>query len=187
MLKERIQEVFDFTKSESPYRKANKGWINQDIFLDFNPSAVKVNQTNEDAKVTLFWSPINRLLSNIFIIIILGTVLVFTSASFAKGRFELNLFSNSSIIDIVEVEENNSLDIVLIKDIDSTNSIKQTNIETKDLDKLNEISSLDDDLNEEDEEIINKQIDKEDNSIIESESNKDIKILQNKIQKSNFI
>ena len=33
MLKERIQEIFEFTNSESPYRKANKGWINEDIFM----------------------------------------------------------------------------------------------------------------------------------------------------------
>ena len=187
MLKERIQEVFDFTKSESPYRKANKGWINQDIFLDFNPSADKINQTNEDAKVTLFWSPINKLLSNIFIIIILGTVLVFTSLSFAKGRFDLNLFGNSSIIEIVDVEENNSLDIVVLEDIDSINSTTPKNLEIIELDKSNKISSLDDDLNEEDEKIINKKIEKEDTLIKESESNKDIKILQNKKPKSNFI
>ena len=187
MLKERIQEVFDFTKSESPYRKANKGWINQDIFLDFSPSADQINQTNEDAKVTLFWSPINKLLSNIFIIIILGTVLVFTSVSFAKGRFYFDLFSNSSIVDVVEVEENNSLDIVVLEDIDSTNSTNPKNLETIKLDKSNKISSLDDDLNEEDEKIINKKIEKEDTLIKESESNKDIKILQNKKPKSNFI
>ena len=89
MLKERIQEVFEFTKSESPYRKANKGWINQDIFLDLSPSPDQVKQINEDAKVTLFWSPINSLLSNIFIVFILGSLLVFTSVSFAKGRFDL--------------------------------------------------------------------------------------------------
>ena len=187
MLKERIQEVFDFTKSESPYRKANKGWINQDIFLDFSPSVDKINQRNEDAKVTLFWSPINKLLSNIFIIIILGTVLVFSSVSFVKGRFDFNLFSNSSIVDIVEVEENNSLDIVVLKDIDSTNSTTPKNLETKELDKLNAISSLDDDSNEEDEKIINRKIEKEDTLNKESESNKDIKILQNKKLKSNFI
>ena len=187
MLKERIQEVFDFTKSESPYRKANKGWINQDIFLDFSPSADKVNQTNEDAKFTLFWSPINRLLSNIFIIIILGTLLVFTSVFFAKGRFDFNFFSNSPILDIVEVEENNSLDIVLLEDIDSNNSVTQKNLETKDFDKSNKISSLDDDLKEEDEKIITKKIDKEDTLIKESETNKDIKILQNKKPKTNFI
>ena len=55
MLKERIQEVFEFTKSESPYRKANKGWINQDIFIDLSPSADTFKQTNEAAKVTLLW------------------------------------------------------------------------------------------------------------------------------------
>ena len=71
MLKERIQEVFEFTKSESPYRKANKGWINQDIFLDLSPSTDTYKQTSEAAKVTLFWSPLNSLLSNIFLIIFL--------------------------------------------------------------------------------------------------------------------
>ena len=77
MLKERFQEVFDFTKSESPYRKANKGWINQDIFLDFSPSVDKINQTNEDAKVTLFWSPINKLLSNIFLFVVYVDIINF--------------------------------------------------------------------------------------------------------------
>ena len=135
-------------------------------------------------KVTLFWYPINKLLSNIFIIIILGTVLVFTSVSFAKGRFYFNLFSNSSTI---EVEENNSLDIVVLEDIDSTNSTTPKNLETNELDKINKISSLDDDSNEEDEKIINRKIEKEDTLNKESESNKDIKILQNKKPKSNFI
>ena len=91
MLKERIQEVIEFTKSESPYRKANKGWINQDVFLDLSPSADIEKQNNEAAQVTVFWSPINSLLSNIFLIIILGSLLVFTSVSFANGRFDLNL------------------------------------------------------------------------------------------------
>jgi len=80
VLKERIQEVFEFTKSESPYRKANKGWINQDIFLDLSPSANTYKQTNEAAKVTLFWSPINSLLSNIFSLLsqILSSNLLFS-------------------------------------------------------------------------------------------------------------
>ena len=105
MLKERIQEVFEFTKSESPYQKANKGWINQDIFLDLSPSDDLYKQKNEAAKVTLFWSPINSLLSNIFIIVILCSILVFTSLSFAKGRFDFNLFNNSAIIDIVKLRK----------------------------------------------------------------------------------
>jgi len=132
VLKERIQEIFEFTKSESPYRKANKGWINQDIFLDLSPSPDQFKQINEDAKVTLFWSPINSLLSNIFIIFILGSLLVFTSVSFAKGRFDLNLFSGSAIIDVVEVEENNSLDISESNHVDANNLKIQENIDKKD-------------------------------------------------------
>ncbi len=187
MLKERIQEVFDFTKSESPYRKANKGWINQDIFLDLSPSADTYKQTNEAAKVTLFWSPINSFLSNIFLIIILGSIIVFTSLSFTKGRFDFNLFNNYVSNDIVKVDENKALNISILKDIDSMNSTIQKNLETKDLDKSNKISSLDNDFKKADEKIITKKIDKQDKSIKETESNKDLKILQNKKPKSNFI
>ncbi len=184
MLKERIQEIFEFAKSESPYRKANKGWINEDIFLDLSPSSDKTNQTTEAAKVTLFWSPINRLLSNIFIIIVLCSILVFTSVSFVKDRFDFNLFNNSSIIDIVKVEENEALNISLLNDIDSTNLNNNNNTESK---KLEEINSLDDDLINEDEKIINQKIDEQDSLIKESQTNKNIKILQNKKSKSNFI
>ena len=140
MLKERIQEVFEFTQSESPYRKANKGWINQDIFLDLSPSTDTYKQTSEAAKVTLFWSPLKSLLSNIFLIIILGSLLVFTSVSFAKGRFDFNLFNNSDINDIVKVDQNKAPDITILKDIESKNSTIQKNIETKDLAKSIEIS-----------------------------------------------
>ena len=71
-----------------------------------------------------------------------------------------------------------------------TNEIRQTiqkNIETKDLAKSTKISSLDDNLKKADEKIINQKIDKQDNAIKESEGNKDIKSLQNKKPKSNFI
>ncbi|WP_269603475.1 hypothetical protein [Prochlorococcus marinus] len=187
MLKERIQEIFEFTKSESPYRKANKGWINPDIFLDLSPSADTAKQTKEDAKITLFWSPINSLLSNIFIIVILGSILVFTSVSFAKDRFEFNLFRESAIMDIEEVEENKVLDTRILKDIDSNNSTIIENMSKKDLDKTNKTNSLDDDLMKVDKKIRNKKIDSQDVAIIESQSNKDIKVLQNKKPKSNFI
>ena len=187
MLKERIQEVFDFTKSESPYRKANKGWVNQDIFLDLSPSADTYEQTNEAAKVTFFWSPINSLLSNIFLIIILGSILVFTSVSFAKGRFDFNFLNNPGIIDIVKVDENKALNTSTLKDIDSTKLTTEKNLEIKELEKSNKIISLDDDLKKKDEKIINKKIDKQVTSINEKEIKKDIKILQNKKPKSNFI
>ena len=187
MLKERILEVFEFTKSESPYSKANKGWINQDIFLDLRPSINKFKQQNEAAKVTFFWSPINSLLSNIFGIIVLSSLLVFTSISFAKGRFDFDLFNNSAIIDIVKVEENKAQNPSSFEDIDSTNNKIQKNLDNKDSDKPNEMKSFDDDLVQSDKKIITKRIDKKDTLIKESESNKQIEIIQNKKSKSNFI
>ena len=187
MFKDRIQEVFDFTKSESPYSKANKGWINQDIFLDLSPSADTYKQKNEAAKVTLFWSPINSFLSNIFLIIILSSIFVFTSVSFAKGRFDLNLFNNYVIKDIIDVDKNKDPNIIKAGDIYSPKATIQQDNGEKELDKSNKINSLDDDLNKAEEKIINKKIDKQDTSIIESESSKDIKILQNTKPKSNFI
>ena len=187
MLKERIKEVFEFTNSESPYRKANKGWINKDMFLDLNPSTDKYEQTNEAAKITLFWSPINSLLSNIFIIIILGAIFVFSSISFVKGRFDYNLFNNFEINNFVNVDEDKAIDISSLRDMDSMNSSRKQNLETKDLDQSNEIYSLDYDLNKTDEKIINKKIDTQDASLQESESNEEMKTLQNEKQKSNFI
>tara|TARA_E500000331_G_scaffold102016_1_gene98861 strand:- start:3 stop:545 length:543 start_codon:yes stop_codon:yes gene_type:complete len=180
VLKERIQEIFEFTKSESPYRKANKGWINKDIFLDLSPSAETFIQKNEAAKVTLFWPPINNLLSIIFINIIIGSILVFTSLSFAKDRFDFNLFNNFEFNDVLNVDENKSLNVNISKEIEPSES-------TKNLDNSNEINSLGNDLKKADQKIINQKIDKEVTSIKESESKKDIKILQNKKPKSNFI
>ena len=187
MLKGRIQEVVEFTKSESPYKKANKGWIGQDIFLDLSPSADTYKQTNEDAKVILFWSPINSLLSNLFIIIFLSSIFVFTSISIAKGRFDFNIFNNYVINDIVNVDENEPLNIINLKDIDSKNLTSKRNFKTNDLDTSNPINSLDNALKKADKKIITEEIDEQDTSIKESESNKDIKILQNKKPKSNFI
>ena len=187
MLKERIQEILEFTKSESPYRKANKGWINQDIFLDLSPSDEKYKQRSEAAKVTIFWSPINILFGNIFFIIILGSIIVFTSVSFEKNRFDSNLFNNFGINDITNVDENKSLNVSNLKDINSIKSKSEKDLETKEIEKTNQSSSFDDDLNILEEEIIIKKIDKQDSLIKKGESKEEIKILQNKKTKSNLI
>ena len=187
MIKERIQEIFDFTKSESPYRKANKGWINQDIFLDLSPSPDTFAQKNEAAKVTVFWSPINTLLSNIFTIIIISSLLVLTSISFTKGRFNFNLFNTSLINDIVKVEDNKVIKTNQLKDLDSMNSENEENLEINQLDKTNKITSLDDDQINLDQKTIAIQTDKEKSLIKDKENDIDIKILENKKSKSNFI
>ena len=66
MFKDRLQEILEFTKSESPYSKANKGWINQDIFLEFGKSSSALSQQKEAAKITFLWLPIQRLIYTIF-------------------------------------------------------------------------------------------------------------------------
>ncbi len=187
MLKERIKEIFDFTKSESPYRKANKGWINQDIFLDLNPSPDKFLQKNEAAKVTVFWSPINTLLSNIFTIIIISSIIVFTSLSLEKGRFNFNLFNTPLINDIVKVEDNKFLNTNDLDDLDSINFENEQNLEINELDKINKITSLDDNQIKSDQEKITAQSDKKDSLIKDKENNIDIKISENNKSKSNFI
>ena len=190
MLKERIKEVFEFTKSESPYKKANKGWINQDIFLDLTPSPDSVKQKNEAARVTLLFSPINSLLSNIFLILILGSILVFTSVSFAKGRFNFNFFNNSLNREIVQTQDNNDSATSSLKDLNSTNLKTDQNIDKTDIDKPSNINSLDNNQINSDEKKINEQTEKPEIKEIklkDIEPNKDIKNLQNKKSKSNFI
>ena len=187
MLKERIQEIFDFTKSESPYRKANKGWINQDIFLDLSPSPDRFAQKNEAAKVTVFWTPINTLLSNIFIIVFISSILVLSSLSLVKGRLNFDLFNTYLINDIVKVEENSVLKVNQLKDLDSINSDKENNIEINELDSINNLNSLDDNQINSDLEIKTTENNKQESLIKEKENNIDIKILENKKSKSNFI
>ena len=187
MLKERIQEIFEFTKSESPYRKANKGWINQDIFLDLSPSKDTFEQKIEAAKVTVFWSPINTLLSNIFVIIIISSILVFTSLSFAKGRLGFDLFNTSFIEDIVKVEDNKVLKINHLKDLDSIDSENEQNLEINKLDQSNNISLSGENQVNLDKDKITTESDKKSSLIKDKENNINIKISENKISKSNFI
>ena len=187
MFKERIKEISEFTKSESPYRKANKGWINQDIFLDLSPSADTFSQKDEAAKLTVFWSPVNTLLSNIFIIIIMSSILVFTSISLSKGGFHFDLFNNSLITNTVKVEDNKVLKFDHVKDLDSINNENVQNIEINELDNINNKTYLDDNQIKSDQEKITTQNLKQDNSIKGIESDKEIKIIRNKKSKSNFI
>ena len=187
MLKERIKEIFEFTKSESPYTKANKGWINQDIFLDLNPSTDTFAQGNETAKVTVFWAPINTLLSNIFIIIIISSILVFASTSLARGRFNFNLLNTSLINDAVIVEDKKDLKTTQLKDLDPINSEKEKNLEIIELDKTNNLNSLDDNQINSDQRINTPKIDKAESLIKDKKTNIGIKVLENNKSKSNFI
>ena len=187
MLKDRIQEIFDFTKSESPYRKANKGWINQDIFLDLSPVPDTFAQKNEAAKITVWWSPLNTLLSNIFIVIIISSLLVFTSLSFAKGRFNLNLFNTSLTNKITQATANSVLKTTQLKDLDSLDLENEQNLEIEELETKNNMISLDDNQLNLDQETIITKVEKQESLIKDKNTNIDIEIVENKKSKSNFI
>ena len=187
MLQERIQEILEFTKSESPYRKANKGWLNQDIFLDLNPSSDNLKQTNEAVKVTLLWSPISSLLSNIFLIIIISSLLVFTSLSFVKGRFDFNLINTSMIKNFVITEENKVENTSHLNSGESLNLKIEQNIDTNELDKSTGINVLDEIQMNSDQKITSDKIDIKVSEIKEAEKKKDNEILKDKKSKSNFI
>ena len=187
MLNDRIKEFFEFTQSESPYRKANKGWINQDIFLDLSPAPDTFAQKNEAAKITVWWSPVNTLLSNIFIVIIISSLLVFTSLSFAKGRFNLNLFNTSLTNEIIQATDNNVMKTNQLTDLDSLDLENEQNLEIEELETKNNMISLDDNQIKSDQKTITTEIDKKEVLIKDKENNTDIRILENKKSKSNFI
>ena len=187
MLKERIQEIFDFTKSESPYRKANKGWINQNIFLDLSPSPDAFLRKTEAAKVTVFWSPLNTLLSKTFIIIITCSILVFTSLSFVKGRFNFDFIHNSFIQDLVKVEDNKVFNLDQQKDLESITAENDQNIAIIELDKINNIKSIDDNQSNSSQETKIAENDIQEILIKDEKKNIGIKMLENKKSKSNFI
>jgi len=183
VLKERIQEILDFTRSESPYQKANKGWINEDIFLDLRPNSDALKQGNEFAKLTLLWSPINNLLYNIFLILIICSLIVFSSISFIEGRFNLNLFDSS----FVKIDDNEALINPISEKSDSILIEKESFIdENQSLITVNPNNSEELQLIEE-KQLINNNFDEVDNKIEETNSNKDIKDLTKKKNKSNFI
>tara|TARA_Y100001968_G_scaffold116164_1_gene105529 strand:+ start:337 stop:885 length:549 start_codon:yes stop_codon:yes gene_type:complete len=182
VFKERIQEILDFTKSESPYRKANKGWINKDIFLDLSPSFNTLEKKSEDAKVTLFWSPISILISNIFLILFIGSIVVFSSKIFSKGKFEF--IYNFNTQEIVKYEENKNLNTEETQDLNEFNNSKdQSSLEDRSSNieispKLKEIR---------DDDILNIKGSEQDIQKRDIKSSDETKIMNNRKSKTNFL
>ena len=89
MIRERIQEIFDFFKAESPYRSANKGWLTNDIFLQWKASE-QDNSTEfaQIAKVSLYWQPIIQIVLVIFTVISLATFFAFSPLAFSRGKLK---------------------------------------------------------------------------------------------------
>ena len=88
MIKERIKEIADFVKSESPYQSANKGWLTDDIYLQRGPNRSDSSKDFDQLlKVSFFWQPIIQIALTIFLVIAFATIFAFTPLAFLNGRF----------------------------------------------------------------------------------------------------
>ncbi len=83
---DRIKEIIDFATTESPYRSANKGWITDDIFLQWgSTNEKKSKEFDQLAKISVYWQPIVQILLVLFLIVSLCSVVAFTPIYLSKG------------------------------------------------------------------------------------------------------
>ena len=108
LVRERLKEVVDFATSESPYRNANKGWINDDVYLQWGGLSNRPDNGNDELlDVAIFWEPIKKLVLILFLVIAIASILVFGAISFSKGRFDFSLISSSFGDEAIEFQSAN--------------------------------------------------------------------------------
>ncbi len=189
MFKERLQEILEFTKSESPYSKANKGWINQDIFLEFGKSSSNLSKQKESAKVTLLWPPIQRLISNLLLIIIISSLIVITSLKESQLNFNLRSFTFALKNKLVQVDTKKLNLVFEEQNVDNDFNSETEEDFPKQLGNLSnyQLSEDEDLLKLEDNIAKDKLIELEEQNIEELEIKKDKSITSVKKSKSNFL
>jgi len=188
VLKERLKEILDFTKSESPYSKANKGWINQDIFLEFGKSSSTLSKQKEAAKVTLLWPPIQRLISNLLLIVIISSLIVLTTLKGSQLNFNLGSLTVAFKNKLVQIDTKKSNSIIEeIEIFDSNLNSEGEEDFPKEESNLSpdELSDKEDSLKSEDN-IAKEQISEAEEQLEELEIKNDISITSTKKSKSNF-
>ncbi len=105
MLRERIKEIVDFATLESPYRSANKGWVNDDVYIQWGASrAQSSNEGEELANVSVYWSPLNQVAAIIFVVLLVATTFVFSVVSFTHGRLHFPQVLDAQLLDAAPVE-----------------------------------------------------------------------------------
>ncbi len=88
MLGERLKEIADFAKTESPYRSANKGWITKDIFLQWGSSKEDpLTEFDQLAKVSFYWKPIFQILFIFSLSIVVALFVAFTPRFLSGSNF----------------------------------------------------------------------------------------------------
>ena len=189
MFKERFLEILEFTKSESPYKKANKGWINQDIFLEFGKSSSTLSKQKEAVKITFLWHPIQKLIFNLLIIIIISSIIVLFTLKESKFNFNLSSLAISLKEKIVQLENKES-NLILEENaiIDSNfNSEIEEDFQKEEINILKqELSNEEDSLKLEDNIAKNQISELEVERLEEIEIKNDISITSTKKSKSNF-
>tara|TARA_Y100001968_G_scaffold258190_1_gene245104 strand:+ start:357 stop:869 length:513 start_codon:yes stop_codon:yes gene_type:complete len=126
VVRERIKEIVDFASSESPYSAANKGWINEDIYIQWGKSTKqKNNSANELVNVSVFWNPIQILISIIFGVLLISTIFVFSVVSLSNGRFDFSVLKLLNGLETIQRVPETSFDAIE----DSQVSIQDEQIE----------------------------------------------------------
>ena len=91
MVRERIKELVDFATTESPYRDANKGWLTDDVYLQWGKTTESTTKAGvELANVSIFWNPINQLASILLTVFLLASIFVFFAVSISHDRVQLS-------------------------------------------------------------------------------------------------
>ena len=128
-VRERVKEIADFARSESPYRSATKGWIGDDVFIEWGaPAKQTLKAGDEVADIAVFWRPINQMLALLFFVFFTATILVFLAVSFAHGNLNVPSGLKQSI------QSNNSVQISITSQIADTNPL--TGVEEGKIDEV---------------------------------------------------
>ena len=189
MIKNRFKEILEFTKSESPYSKANKGWINEDIFLEFGKSLSLLSKQKETARITLLWAPLQRLIYNLILIIIISSLIVLTTLKASAVRFNfisfIEAFNNKSL-QLEKKESNLIIQESQISDININSEIEDDSLTEEIIISKNELSNKEDLLKSEDNISKNQISEVVEGELEESEIKNDLSIKMTKKSKSNF-
>lgn len=117
----------------------------------------------------------------------MGSLLVFASSSFVKGRVDFTLFNNFITNDKVKVEENKVLTSFQLNSSDSKTSEIENNIDINEVIKTNKDKLSDEIKFKLNEKVINNKVEKVETKKRDIGSKKDLKNVKNIKSKSNFI
>ena len=98
MVRERINELVDFATTESPYSSSTKGWLSNDVYLKWGPQKRNNSFKSEELfKLSVLWGPLNKIVSNLFIVFIVASLLFSLVLSIDNNGIDLSFLSTEKI------------------------------------------------------------------------------------------